>query len=219
MLLRTMGIVVTVAVLFAPQQPSGRAAQCGHHEAAALRAAHGAAQRASKDRLLVKWAHGTHVFVDSGYHEGDMDGVRYEYCAPVLGYQLIAKADEGLFTGVLVDTATGRILPGGTRVEFAPDTSRYFAVQQPDGLDGEEWLLYSRAGGRLWKGVSGIEAKSHQGDWTYFIAVLDQPHFNPHGVLRARLRCSADTTRSTTVTLQRSGVRFAWLPTMACAGD
>jgi len=216
---KALSIIVAVAVVLAAQQPSGRAAQCRRDEAVALRASHGAARRTGKDRLLVKWARGTRVFVDSGYHEGDMDGVRYEYCAPVLRYHLIAKADEGLFTGVLVDTSTGRILPGGTRVEFAPDTSRYFAVQQPDGLDGEEWLLYSGAGVRLWKGVSGIEAKSHQGDWTYFIAVLDQPRLNEHGVLSARLRCAADTTQSTTVTLQRSGTRFAWLPAMACAGD
>ena len=219
MFLRALSILAAGAVVLAAHPLSGPGAQCGPDEAAALRAAHGSVRRASKHRLVVAWAHGTRVFADSGYHEGYMDGVHYTYCAPVLGYQLIAKADDGLFAGVLLDTLTGRTIPAGTRVEFAPDTSRYFAVQQPDGLDGEEWLLYSRAGVRLWKGLSGIEAKSSQGDWTYFIAVLDQPHWDEHGFLSARLRCSADTTHSVTATLERSGGQFAWQPAPTCARD
>lgn len=184
-----------------------------------MSAARGAVRRVTKHRLVVPWAHGTRVFADSGDHTGYLDGVRYRYCAPVLGYQLVAKAADGLFTGVLLDTATGLTLPAGHQVEFAPDMSRYFAIQQPDGLDGEEWLVYSRAGVRLWKGLSGIEAKSRHGDWTYFIAVLDQPHWDERGILSARLRCAADTTQAVTVTLQQVGAHLAWRPNVTCAAD
>jgi len=134
-----------------------------------------------------------------------MDRVAYQYCGFGLGFHLIRKSDEGLFTGVLLDTKTGRVLPAGKTVIFAPDTSRYFAVQQPDGLDGEEWLLYSRGGTRLWKGLSGVEAKSPMGNWTYFIATLQQPHWSTTGELEAILRCADDTTKTAVVRLQRFG--------------
>jgi hypothetical protein len=148
-----------------------------------------------------------------------MDGIRYEYCGFALGFHLIRKADDGLFTGVLLDSTSGKVLPAGQTVIFAPGSARYFATQQPDGLDGEEWLLYSRAGSRLWKGVAGILAKSLQGNWDYFIATLERPHWSAAGELEATLRCAADTTQTTAVTLRAEAKRYAWVPTVRCPAN
>ena len=199
------------------QSVTSTALTCGESEASALRAAPASVRRDAAHRLSIAWAKGTRVFEDSGVVDGDMGGVRYEYCGAAHGYHLIRKADEGLFTGVLLDTATGRVLPAGHTVVFSPDASKYFAAQQPDGLDGEEWLIYARSGVQVWKGLSGIEAKSREGNWTTFIAILDQPRWTSSNELQATLRCASDTTRTTTVTLRPSAGHYAWMPNVKCA--
>ena len=200
--------------VFKPSEPA--TLNCHQPEAEVLHAAPAAVRRISKHRLSVRWSRGVRTFVDSGIVEGELGGVRYEYCGFALGYHLIHKEEEGLFTGVLLDTATGRLLPAGQTVTFSPDTSHYFATQQPDGLDGEEWLLYSRRGVRLWKGLSGIVAKATPGGYEYFIATLEAPRWSSRGEVEATLRCAADTTRTTAVTLVATGGRYRWMPTVEC---
>jgi Uncharacterized protein conserved in bacteria len=213
---------LSVALLFAAavaalQSGGGPAVACGRSEATALRAPPVRARRVSKDRLAIRWARGTRVFRDTGVVEGEIGGTAYEYCGPVLGYHLIRKAEEGLITGVLLDTATGTLLPAGQVVMFAPDGGRYFATQQPDGLDGEEWFVYSRAGTRLWKGQSGISARSSHGGYDYFVATLEAPHWTNAGKLGATLRCASDSTRTAAVTLRATAGRLSWAGSALCA--
>jgi hypothetical protein len=211
--------LLVVAGFAAAQAQSVPTLSCAESEIVALRSASPGVQRSSKHRLDIRWVKGTRSFADSGVVEGDMDGIRYQYCGFALGYHLIRKADNGLFTGVLLDTTTGKALPAGQTVIFAPGGERYFATQRPDGLDGEEWLIYSRTGSRLWKGVSGILAKSPQGEWDYFVATLERPHWSAAGELEATLRCTADRNRTTTVTLRAAGRRYAWDPPVRCAAS
>jgi hypothetical protein len=165
---------------------------------------------------MVPWSKGVRAFADSGTVEGEMSGVAYQYCGFAHGYHLIRKNEEALFTGVLLDTLTGSVLPAGHTVIFAPDTTRYFAAQQPDGLDGEEWLLYTRGGARIWKGLSGLEARSATGNWTYFIATFEQPRWSTAGDLQATLRCANDTTKTAVVTLRSTRGRYRWMPGIVC---
>lgn len=199
------------------QADGGRTLACGESEVTALRAAPPGVRRVSKERLTIRWARGTRVFRDTGVVAGEIGGTAYQYCGPVLGYHLIRKADEGMFTGVLLDTATGKLLPAGQVVMFAPDSARYFATQQPDGLDGEEWLVYSGTGTRIWKGLSGISAKASGGSYDYFVATLEAPHWTSQGELSATLRCASDTTRTSAVTLRRTAARYSWVPAVHCA--
>lgn len=95
--------------------------------------------------------------------EGELAGARYLYCGfdADLRMHLIYHIDEEYSEGLLLDDRTGRTLPAGELVAFAPDKTKYFISRQPDGFDGKEWRVYSRGGKLLWKGVSGIEAYPH----------------------------------------------------------
>ena len=208
--------LLTVSIAVAPRRSEPAILNCNRPEAEALRGAPAGVRRISKHRLAIRWSKGVRGFVDSGVVEGEMAGVRYQYCGFALGYHLIQKDEDGLRSGVLLDTSTGRLLSAGQMVNFSPDGTRYFATQQPDGLDGEEWLLYSRPGVRLWKGLSGIVTKSAPGGYEYFTATLEGPRWSARGELEATARCAADTTRTTVVTLVASGRQYRWMPTVRC---
>lgn len=122
-------------------------------ETALLRQSPHGALRVSEHQLDVRWASGTRMFKDKPPYE-PLDGVSWAYCGyeTALKLHLIRKADHGLFTGVLLNDATGSTLPGGLAVLFSPDSSLYLAYEQPDGQDGETLKLYKRQGVLLWKG-------------------------------------------------------------------
>ena len=190
---------------------------CSRKEAIALREAPLGASRVSKHRLTVKWSAGVATFRDSGLVDGYLGGIGYEYCgySSSAGLHLINKSDGDVFTGVLLSQATGKIMAAGKSVMFAPDMS-YFATAQPDGLDGEEWFVYSPTGVRRWKGLSGISAKHPTLKYNYFIATLEEPHWSANGELQATLKCSGGSQSPTVVTLRQQNKAWTWLPTVAC---
>jgi len=128
-------------------------------ERARLQQAPHGAKRVSKHQLEVRWTSGTRIFKDKPPYE-PLDGVSWAYCGynAVLKLHLIRKADQGLFTGVLLDDTTGSLVPGGEAVLFSPDQHFYLAYEQPDGLDGESLKLYKRNGVMLWEGYDFIES-------------------------------------------------------------
>ena len=216
MLFRAFATALLLSTVASGQAPS-KLLDCEAKEPATLKAAPPGVRRTSKNELRVGWKAGTRIFRDSGYVDGYLGGIDYRYCGydPVSGFHLISKQDNDVFGGVLLDQATGRVLPAGTRVAFSPDLSQYFAASQLDGLDGENWHLYSISRGRLWKGLSGITARDHKLDYEYFVAELSNPHWSAQNQLQATLTC-ADKSRSATVTLSRRGTTFVWLPALAC---
>lgn len=125
-----------------------------------------------------------------------------------------------MFTGVLLDNLTGKIVPAGQYVSFSNDKKKYFASVQPDGLDGEEWYVYTGNGVLIWKGLSGISKRHPKDKYEYFVADLDNPRWNSAEELEADLLCSADRdkpmTDKTTVALRLVGKRWAWLPEVTC---
>jgi hypothetical protein len=209
--------IVAVAASLSVQS-SGLRLDCNADEAVALRRAPLGAARVSKQRLTVRWRGGTRVFRDSGVVDGYLDGVSYQYCGydPASGFHLIHKHANAIFGGVLLNHTNGRLLPAGQHVLFAPDTVRYFATVQPDGLDGEEWYVYSIRGVQVWKGLSGITAKHPSLKYDYFIATLEAPHWSARGELQATLTCTSGAHSVTTVTLRGKRGIYAWEPLVAC---
>lgn len=202
----------------ASSQSDSRTLACERSEALALSSAPPGVRRISADRLSVQWEKGTRVFENVGLEfRVGLDGTEYEYCGFALGHHLVKMREEGLFTGVLLDAANGNVLPAGHSVTFSPDAARYFAIRQPNGMYGEEWLVYSRAGTQLWQGESGIRAKSREGNRPHYIATLEQPRWSAAGELEATLRCTADTQKMATVTLRASGEGYVWEPRIECA--
>jgi hypothetical protein len=216
MLLRAFAAIL-VAGVAACAHPFAKPLNCGVAEALALKMAPLGAARVSTHELRVRWRGGTRVFRDSGGVPGDMGGIDYRYCGydPASGFHLIFKHDDAIFGGVLLNHASGRELPGGQQVLFAPDTTRYFATVQPDGLDGEEWDIYSTRRGQLWQGVSSIRAQDSSRTFEYAIAELSHPHWSVTGELQATLTCTGKP-HSEIVTLHRQPSGFAWLPTVPC---
>jgi hypothetical protein len=210
-------VVALCAASSAAQTPPTRL-NCADGEAVALRRAPPGVARVSRSRLTVKWFNGTRTFRDSGLVDGSMDGISYYYCgySARAGFHLIHKHDDAIFTGVLLNQTTGKLLPAGQAVIFAPDMQRYFATVQPDGLDGEEWYLYSVSGTTIWKGLSGITAKHPSLKYDYFIATLDAPQWAASGELQATLKCTSGKHATTSVTLRRQRGEYVWTPAVSC---
>lgn len=127
-------------------------------EAQEIRNAPHPAARVDKHTLEIHWQRGVHVFRDRPPFDEQLDGIEWAYCgySPQLKMHLIREQDVDVFTGVLLDDATGAILQAGETVVFSPDARLYLAYEQPDGQDGATLKLYDREGHLLWKGFDGL---------------------------------------------------------------
>lgn len=104
----------------------------------------------------------------------------------------------------------------GRAAIFSRNAQRYFASVQPNGLDGNEWHVYSRDGVELWKGLSGISAKDPKLGYEYFIATLDAPRWSAEAELQATLKCASGDSSAITVTLRPVNGRYSWTPAVHC---
>src|SRR5438874_11693600 len=79
-----------------------------------LRSAPHGASRPTPHRLAITWSKGVRVFDDHTL-AGYQDGSRHLYCGydPKLEFHLIYQIDESSSRGVLLDDATGKVLPAG----------------------------------------------------------------------------------------------------------
>jgi len=190
---------------------------CDTREAVALKTAPVGTTRVSTNELRVRWRGGTRVFRDSGIVAGDMGGIDYHYCGydPVNGFHLIFKHEDDLFAGVLLEHATGRLLPAGQLIVFAPDHDRYLATEQRDGHAVEDWRIYSIRHGELWAGPGGMSVRDSSGGYDLYNAELTKPRWSAQGELEATLTCIGNK-HAESVTLRRQGNGFAWRPTIAC---
>jgi hypothetical protein len=212
-------VVHTLASAQPPQTPSAPLSlDCSTPESVAMRAAPLGATRTSKNELTVVSRAGTHVFRNEEVEEGMLGGVSYLYCGydVLSGFHFIQKNDKDALTGLLLANSSGQQLPAGQRVIFAANRRSYFSTVQPDGLDGEEWHLYSISGKALWKGLSGISAKHPKLNYEYFVATLQAPRWSATGELQATLICESDRKTNAVVTLRPKGRGYAWVPSVAC---
>ena len=178
-------------------------------EIARLKQAPHGAKRLGAHAIEVGWAKGKRVLKDKPPYDEPLDGLRWIYCGynADLKLHMLLKEDEGLFTGALLDEATGALLPGGQKVLFSKDAQYYLAYEQPDGQDGETIKLYRRKGGLLWKGYNGFLSA----DGKDVLANFEDMHWDEQGRLAATAHLEGGKTQPATLT-QGSAGKWEWLP-------
>jgi len=195
-----------------PGEPDNAVEAMSAGEVARLHQAPHRAKRLGKHQLEVGWTGGQRIFKDRPPYDEPLDGVAWVYCgySPTLRVHLIGKADRGLFTGVLLDDASGSLLPGGEAVLFSPHQQLYLSYEQPDGQDGETLKLYKRGGVMLWKGCDCIlspDGKSVIVDAENMRNMRWDDQNRPQATLHLK------GGRTSTVTLMRdSKGQLDWLP-------
>ena len=144
--------------------------------------------------IKIDWQGGSTNLMDDPNDDHPLVGTYYEYCDyyPEVKLHHITMAVDDVFTGILLSDETGKVLDAGQVVLFDSTYSRYFTSRQPNGLDGEEWLLYSIDGKQLWQGYSGVSAIDEKTGVTYFETILFAPWFDMQGDLNARGACFQD---------------------------
>lgn len=150
--------------------------------------------------------------------DGVTEGVgrRYYYCGLQAGFHVFMTISEDReFSGVLVEAQSGRLLPGGYSVVMMADRSRYLAMVHPDGLEGEEWLVYSGVGKKEWSGFSFVPPADQNGEILYR---LQNPRWSVQGLLQADASCLYDGSENTWPV--RLGEDGRWAPLRQCVqGD
>jgi hypothetical protein len=195
--------LVSTAVLAKDSQPV-LSCETQKVERASLKQAPRGARRVGTHVLEVISKKGPKRFVDKPPHDEDgMSGVHWRYC----GYDAQAKAhliemmDDGLFSGDLLLDETGKLVRAGHTVVFAPNGIEFLAVEQEDGVDGENWAVYDTTGKTMWKGYAGTIAKVDGIDTV--VSTFERPQWTKQGELTASFVCASSKTHGV-VTLTRS---------------
>jgi hypothetical protein len=190
--------------VLAKESQSALSCETAKVERAALKQAPKGARRVEKHVLEIVTKKGPKRFADKPPHdEGDMGGLHWRYC----GYSAQARAhliemkDESSYSGNLLFDETGRVVHAGHTVLFSPDEKQFLAIEQEDGVDGENWTVYDADGKTKWKGYAGTVAKVDGIDSV--VSTYDHPQWTKQGELTARFVCASSKTHGV-VTLTRS---------------
>jgi len=173
--------------------------------------AQGVVRRESRHVLSVRTAQGVLRFTDKPPHDEPLSGVHYHFCDRRDGVVLVTVEDEGDFTGVLVDEASGRKTAAGAEVLFSNDRRAYFAASGADGLDGMVWTIHAIDGTTSWSGYSFIEKRKGEAD-----ATLDTPAWTDTGEFTAMAQCLANDKLRWKVKLTKANGKWQWLPNRTC---
>jgi hypothetical protein len=163
--------------------------------------------------LSVRTADGTLRFTDKAPYGEELSGVKYTFCDRKEGFTLLTLSDEDLFTGVLVNEASGKIGKAGEYVLLSPDRHAYLASEQPDGLDAKRWTIYAVDGKPSWSGYDYIPADNDEHMMT---ATLVEPAWTGTGELTASAACLANDAIRWNVKLTKIGAKWQWLPKRRC---
>jgi len=178
-------------------------------ETLGLKSAPHGARRVGQHQLEISWIGGTRIFKDKPPYDEPLGGTHWTYCGynASVGLYMLLKAEEGLFTGALLDDKTGSVLPGGQKIVFSPDVQYYLAYEQPDGMDGEMIKLFRRDGLPIWEGYDGILTS----DGKTVVANFENMRWDSQNRLQAEVRPKGQ--KPTTVTLTKlSDGKWDWLP-------
>lgn len=172
-------------------------------------------KRETSHLLTISHQRGVQRFVDQAPHEGAHEGLHWQYCGydAAAGLHLIRKQHDASFSGQLLDTATGRLYAAGHRVLFNKARTRYLAIEQTSGTDGEHWSVFTRHGKLLWQGFAG-ETRQSNGTESV-IAWYEMPAWQHGSSLSAHIVC-ADEMRVGLATLQASGGGLQWKKSLDC---
>ena len=170
-------------------------------------------RRRSKHQLTVTTQAGTKQFIDQPPHDEPLAGVHYFFCDRKDGWVLVTKDDQAVFTGALINLTTGQVTPAGETVLFSPDRRAYFATEQPDGLDGEVWSVYSIDGRKSWSGYSFISSETQQDTIDSY---LSNPTWTATGELTATAACVGKLEVQWRVKLVKKADDWNWQPRKRC---
>ena len=196
-------------------------------EKALLKTSPHGATRIGKHTLQVKLAHGVKTFIEKKpYNIGEIGGINWEYCGynAVVKMHLIYKNDGDVEKtgGVLLDDATGRLLPAGYTVALSADELYYAARYQPGGQDGDSLVVYDRKTGVvLWQSYGGaisgkdgnIVAQFDNYRWSGDILLADATMLADE-TAAAQPGSPKPKTRLVTLSRQANG-KWAWSPDLA----
>ena len=186
-------------------------------EAKLLKQASHGAERIGKHTLKVKFTKGMKKFIDKPPHE-ELSGVHWHYC----GYDkkakahLIGKSDYSLFTGSMLFDETGIVINAGHTVLFSPDMKKLVAIEQEDGVDGENWSLIEVSGRRLWNGYAGITRRIANNTYDSVYAQFEHPRWDKNSNLTADFVCSGGSAVKGVVILRNIGGSWKWAPHYDC---
>jgi hypothetical protein len=161
------------------------------------------ARRVEKHVLEVMTKKGPQRFVDEPpYAEGEMGGLHWRYCGFNAKAQahLIERQDESSNSGDLLFNENGALLHAGHTVLFSAGANEFLAIEQEDGVDGENWVVYDANGTAKWKGYAGTIAKVDGIDTV--VSTFAHPHWTRQGELTARFVCASSKAHGV-ITLAR----------------
>lgn len=173
----------------------------------------GVVSRPSADVLRVTVLGTALTFRDEAPDDDEMRFVRYRFCDRKDGFILIGHSSFDVATGKLINEATGKVTPAGYRVVLSPDRRAYFAAEQPDGLDGNVWLIHALDGRQSWSGFNYIPHAQDTGRMTAYLA---DAAWEPDGRFSAQAQCVFQRTTEWKVTLTNHGGKWDWRPKRAC---
>lgn len=173
----------------------------------------GVVKRHATHELHVQAGGKTLKFIDQPPYDEPLDGTRYAFCDRQDGFILLTHVDGSLFTGKLINEATGNVTQGGERVTFSPDRRAYFASEQPDGLDGSVWSIHAVNGRESWSGFSFIPHPTKRG---YMAASLTDERWEPGGQFSAQAECFYGNGIKWRVKLVNDGGQWGWRPARKC---
>jgi hypothetical protein len=206
--LLSMMMLATTGSAASSGQNSGTVLRCDDRESESLKNAPAGVKRTDVHTLQITWLHGTSMFKDEP-SDYELDGVEWEYCDydPRLRLYFLKKRDEGLFTGVLLNEVTGKVLEAGEHVVISPDGARFFASQQPDGMDGKRWFIFKMDGTIEWQGDSDMDRRY-------------DPSWTSQGQLQAKYNCTLGGVPRDApwkrVSLKKTDGKWNWSPPIKC---
>ena len=153
------------------------------------------ARRPSEHVLEVKYANGTKRFIDKPPHES-LGGTHWFYCGynAAQNLHLIGQTVDSLFSGVILRHSDGKTFKAGHTILMSPQRTKFLAIEQQNGLDGEDWAVYKLHGKKMWRGYAGILSKPKKNEYATVMAEFVNPAWRDENVLEADLSC-ADTVK------------------------
>jgi len=178
----------------------------------------------SEHTLVVNYKGGVKRFVDAPPYDEELSGLHWRYCTFVqaLNAYLIGMSKDGLFSGKLLLDENGRLLDAGHTVYPSPDGTKFLAVEQEDGMDGELWTVSDMTGRKLWSGYAGTKIPQQprgKPDMKPYEAIesnYELPRWTGQGQLQANQVCAAGTLKRV-ITLKLKDGAWSWKPSIHCA--
>lgn len=174
------------------------------------------AARTSPHVLQIRTETKTLTFADKPPYDEPLAGLRYYFCDRKDGFVLVKvenDLDDNVFTGVLIHKETGKTTRAGLDVIFSSDKRAYFATEQPDGMDGSVWRIYSVDGKLSWSGYSFIPEANNDG---VLYAFLGNQKWTATGEFTAEAFCLHDTNVRWAVKLTKINGKWDWHPKKKC---